>query len=96
MRLVSRSWLSEILLNTTKNIFQQLDSIIHRILNYSYPVKNAVNLLKSMRFIFQQLGPNLGSAGQYSHERSLFVALLSRLTFLELNERAIELQLRPS
>ena len=28
MRLISRSWLGEILLNTTKNIVQKLDGII--------------------------------------------------------------------
>ena len=40
MRLISRSWLEEILLNTTKNIPQRLDSIIHWI-NHYYPMKNS-------------------------------------------------------
>ena len=40
MRLISRSWLEEILLNTTKNIAQTVDSIIHWI-NHYYLIKNS-------------------------------------------------------
>ena len=70
---------------------------MHWINNY-YPVKNTINFAKicvldgdlsdGRILVFQQLGPNLGKAGQLdSHEHSLFIALLSRLSFLELSER---------
>ena len=86
MKQITRSWLSKILLNTTKNIVQKLDSIIHQI-NHFYPVKNTINFAKINKLhddfsdgkilICQQLGPNLESAPQYHiHNRFQPIAYL--------------------
>ena len=64
---MSWSWLGEILLNSTKNIVQQLHRIVQWIYHF-YPVKNGGwNTLS-----FEQPEPNLGRAGQYqtrSHKK---------------------------
>ena len=94
MRLTSRSWLGEILLNTTKNNVQRLDSITGYTLDKSL-LSNEKRWLKKT-LTFEQSGPNLERAGQHSHEHSLFIALLFAGFLGFMNKRAIVLELRPS
>ena len=58
MRLIPRSWLEETLLNTTKNIAQRLDSIMHWI-NHYYPTKNSRGKNLNIGLKFEEPATNL-------------------------------------
>ena len=72
MRLISRFWLGEILLNTTKNIVQRLDSIIQWNFAKIYTLDSDLSGGKTESW---KRRDNIRT------KHSLFIALLSRPSF---------------